>query len=611
MVSAKTYYVAPTGGNNNYPGTITQPWATWQKAFNTAIAGDTVYFRGGVWYHQPGQKVEIIPGDGKGHSGTADNYIHYFNYPGETPILDGSLIRPAKPFFGAETWSDGLYIDGAHYIHWRGLTVRNYWQLYDDVKVQGIVASGSNFQIFENITVHNIGGRGFYYSPYPAPDTTYFINCDIYNCIDSMNTGGYPGGWGDGFFTVSQTGSYMIIDGCRAWNNSDDGFNIACEGYVIVRNCWSFENGRLGGDGCGFKLNPYQPPYTYTGLTRYLHNNIAAFNQGNTGNGFTENNVGFVSVEIKVYNNTSYGNKVAGFATGGHYGDTEQRTNDYRNNIACKNGFVYQVDEMAWAGGSWQVNIANTWTSGITFTTTDEDFLSLDVEELKRPRKADGSLPDVLFLKLDPTSDLVNAGVYVGLPYYDSAPDLGAFECDYEEGTYNRYPTVSITSPPSGNIYVQPTDILITTSANDRDGTISKVEFFSGNIKIGEATSAPWSFTWTNAPIGSHTIRAVVTDNQGAQGSSSFITLNVRSLNVVIYPNPNKGQFTLALTEPLEMNCTIAISSNEGKAIYNGTMAAGEMTKEFNLSNIPGESGTYVLVLSDGEIILTKVFVIR
>jgi hypothetical protein len=65
LLSAQnTYYVAPTGGSDSNPGTISQPWATWQKAFNTAAAGDTVYFRGGVWYLQPGQTVDLVNKDG-------------------------------------------------------------------------------------------------------------------------------------------------------------------------------------------------------------------------------------------------------------------------------------------------------------------------------------------------------------------------------------------------------------------------------------------------------------------------------------------------------------------------------------------------------------------
>jgi len=44
------------------------------------------------------------------------------------------------------------------------------------------------------------------------------------------------------------------------------------------------------------------------------------------------------------------------------------------------------------------------------------------------PRQADGSLPDNGFARLVAGSDLIDAGVDVGLPYCSSAPDLGAFE---------------------------------------------------------------------------------------------------------------------------------------------------------------------------------------
>jgi len=187
------YYVSPDGDDEN-PGTFDKPWATWQKAFNSAKAGDVVYFRGGVWYLQPGQTVDLINKDG-----APGKYIHFFNYPGEEPVLDGSGIVPPKPSSGQYSYSGGPYIDGSNYIHWRGLTIRNFYQVYDRVFVQGIVATNSNFQIFENITVHNIGGRGIYYSPWYAPDTTYFINVDVHHCADSLPLNDVIGGWGDGW----------------------------------------------------------------------------------------------------------------------------------------------------------------------------------------------------------------------------------------------------------------------------------------------------------------------------------------------------------------------------------------------------------------------------
>ena len=44
------------------------------------------------------------------------------------------------------------------------------------------------------------------------------------------------------------------------------------------------------------------------------------------------------------------------------------------------------------------------------------------------PRKADGSLSDVHFLKLAPGSKMIDKGEDVGIPFTAVAPDLGAFE---------------------------------------------------------------------------------------------------------------------------------------------------------------------------------------
>ena len=436
IVAGKTYFVAPSGGSDLFPGTINQPWATWQRAFNVAQAGDTVYFRGGVWYLQPDQTVQIMPHNGVGHSGAANNYIHYLNYPGETPILDGRDIIPKQPAEGQFTYSGGLYIDNAHYLHWKGLTVRNFKMVYERVFVQGIVASDAHFQIFENITVHDIEGRAFSYSPGYAPDSTYFINVDAYNCGDVLPLNDVIGGWGDGWNAGVERGSYMLFDGCRAWNCSDDGFNIYGPGFIEMRNCWSWNNGPefgADGDGSGFKLNPTEN-LEVTELTRYIHNCIAAFNNGF---GINENNMDAASMNGKIYNNTTYAN-ICGFMTGGRLIGA-QKNNDYRNNIATASTHWQgmEVDQNIGTGGVWYTNIANTWTPGITFSVSDEDFVLTDsltiCAQLSAPRKPDGSLPDITAFKLAAGSDLIDKGVNVGLPYSGPFPDLGYSE--FNSGT--------------------------------------------------------------------------------------------------------------------------------------------------------------------------------
>ena len=59
---------------------------------------------------------------------------------------------------------------------------------------------------------------------------------------------------------------------------------------------------------------------------------------------------------------------------------------------------------------------------------TKSDLVSIDQSQLVAPRKADGSLPDIDFLKLRKDNKLIDKGVDVGFPYKGKSPDLGTFE---------------------------------------------------------------------------------------------------------------------------------------------------------------------------------------
>jgi hypothetical protein len=84
--------------------------------------------------------------------------------------------------------------------------------------------------------------------------------------------------------------------------------------------------------------------------------------------------------------------------------------------------------------------------------------------------------------------------------------------------TTNAAPTASITSPSSGSTVPRKTDLVIAASASDADGTVAKVEFFraDGGVKLGEDSTAPYSYTWRNPQAGDHLLRVRATDNAGA-----------------------------------------------------------------------------------------------
>ena len=188
-----------------------------------------------------------------GYSGEPGNPICYFNYPGETPILDCSEVNLADNRFNG-----GIAISQAGFLHFRGLTVRNVYQPSSGELASGVGADASSNITFENMTVHDIGGRGMTYWGVNGYfgieyDTARWINCDVYNCLDLLSA--EPGNGSDGWKFDNEAGGYFYLEGCRAWNCGDDGFDVSGPGKTVFKNCWSF-NHRMEGalDGNGFRI---------------------------------------------------------------------------------------------------------------------------------------------------------------------------------------------------------------------------------------------------------------------------------------------------------------------------------------------------------------------
>ncbi len=91
----------------------------------------------------------------------------------------------------------------------------------------------------------------------------------------------------------------------------------------------------------------------------------------------------------------------------------------------------------------------------------------------------------------------------------------------------NNPPAVSITSPADGTDFTAPANITIAATALDSDGSVASVAFYVGATLLGTDPGAPFSFAWNNVSTGTYTLTAVATDNQGASGPSTPITISV------------------------------------------------------------------------------------
>lgn len=416
------YYVATWGSDNN-PGTYEKPWASLQKAVNNAKAGDVVFIRGGIYY--PTKTIELNPERGYGNNGTSNNYICFFNYPSESPVFDFANFNPSGNYI------TGFYLVRANFIHLKGLTIRNVEQKRDYMEAIGIYAYNSSNLIFENMTVHDCGGNAFRYAGamgyYDIEyDSTYFINCDAYNNCDSRprsdQGSSYLGGAADGFKTWNEPGSYFEFRGCRAWNNSDDGFDPSTDAMTVIDQCWSFKNGYLEGDGTGFKTGGILHEYS-SKIMRIVKNCIAAENSASGF--FLLEYPDYYRTNARIYNNFSYAN--------GNNGYSVSRNEVHPIILAVwQNNIAYKNEDFPF-GNSYQkyTESYNNWDRvdgypGYVYSdvapVSDNDFLSLDIDQLSNPRQPDGSLPIITFGHLADDSDLNNAGTYIGM---SKNPDIG------------------------------------------------------------------------------------------------------------------------------------------------------------------------------------------
>lgn len=96
----------------------------------------------------------------------------------------------------------------------------------------------------------------------------------------------------------------------------------------------------------------------------------------------------------------------------------------------------------------------------------------------------------------------------------------------------NTFPTVSISSPLDNFASIQGTNINVTANAADADGTVSKVEFYLDDIKVGEDLAAPFAYTWTAPQAGVYALTARATDNLNAVTASANIKVTIVSLRV-------------------------------------------------------------------------------
>lgn len=419
---AATFYVAPTGSDAN-PGSLAAPFATVQRAQQAVAPGDTVYLRGGTYVMTDSELAAHVRNYAVvtllDKSGTPGHRINYFAYPGERPVFDLSRVKPKGYRVAA------FRVDGS-WLHLKG---------FDVVGVQVTIRTHTQSICFDNEGSHNVYdqlrahdgmGIGFWIG---RGSHNLVLNCDAYRNYDNVSENRL-GGNVDGFgHHVPKGSGHNVFRGCRAWFNSDDGFDFinSAEAATVI-DCWSFYNGystrfRSLGDGNGFKAGGYgRTPAWRLPHPIPRHVVIDCLAVGNKANGFYSNHhVGGVDF----FNNTAFRNNVNFNFLGrkmDNRTDIPGRGHRIKNNLGfrARRAEVAELDAAA-------CDVSNN-SFDLPIRLTASDFVSLDESQLTRPRQPNGDLPVITFMHLAPGSAAIDRGIDIGLPYAGKAPDLGAFE---------------------------------------------------------------------------------------------------------------------------------------------------------------------------------------
>jgi hypothetical protein len=386
-ISYSQIFVSPDGNDNN-PGTIDLPLKSIPAAVSIIQLGDTIYVRGGIYLLSDIDKISITK------SGNVNSKYYLFAYNAERPILDFSSMTISST-------NRAVTLNGSHW-HIKGVDIKGAGD-------NGMNISGS-YNIIEFCSLYENHDTGLQLGG--GASNNQIINCDSYFNSDPAQ------GNADGFAPKLNVGTNNYFYGCRAWQNSDDGW----DGYLrpsndvstILINCWCFSNGYLSdgspssGNGNGYKMGGSDNKDL---MHNFTLKNCVAFD--NRVKGFDQNNN---KGSMILYNCTGYRN-------GTNYSITTSLDSN-KTAILINNASLYNYGSLA----NFVIQQTNSWMN--PFTVTDDDFVSIDTLGVRGPRNADGSLPDLEFMHLAPGSDLIDAGIPVGLPYNDAAPDLGAFETD-------------------------------------------------------------------------------------------------------------------------------------------------------------------------------------
>lgn len=443
----ETFWCSPDGDDATADGSQEKPFFSLQRAANLAGPGDTIIMKGGTYVYDA--RVNI------GNCGTKEKLITLKCADGRA-VLDFSAMPYHKH---SDNPQQGIRLTASywHFYHIDICNASDNGLLIERESADGFPENQAHHNLIEACNFYKNGDTGLQMKNLASFNRV--VNCDSYlNCDEDQ-------GDADGFAPKISVGDGNYFYGCRAWANSDDGWDVFFKkdgGFpdnvtIIMENCIAYKNGFLdlntiapSGNGNGFKCGSDQGAMNvYMNRCLAIHNKAKGFDQNhNAGDIILNNCTGMTSKALcgdktysyRIYEEIASGHEVrlTNCIAINDNDATDKR--DKQGNVKdSEHGKYGQYGRFEVDASLDRLSIVNC-----EFQKADPtQFISIvNDEELIGERQEDGSLPETTFAHLVDGSPLIDAGVKIdattyrgiqvsGIEYADEAPDLGA----YEKGT--------------------------------------------------------------------------------------------------------------------------------------------------------------------------------
>ncbi|MGN0607137.1 MAG: dockerin type I domain-containing protein [Oscillospiraceae bacterium] len=508
-IALDAIYCSPNGTGNG--SSMSSPTDV-LTAVSSVKAGGTIYLLEGTYKFS-----EMILID-QNNSGTASAYKTIMAYPGAKVVWD----------FSGQGDADGSK---------RGVTLDgNYWRFYGfeitKAADNGMLLSGNN-NIIEMMVFNDNQDTGLQVSRYRTDAATvaeWPSNNLIKNCTSKNNCDNATMENADGFAAKLTCGEGNVFDGCIAYNNSDDGWDLFAKdatgpiGVVTLRNCIAFRNGftEFGEgygdcDGNGFKLGG-------SGVgSAHIVENCLAFENLNCG--FTDNNNPLLEslTNCTAFNNNVGGNGKPNFSL---YRCTDDGC-DFKNILSYSNDTANKVPNDKFVGTmensvyynskyrmvSEKVAVENGYKGGEEITISDSDFMSVTVAAMGADfhtawRNADGSPNPAGFAETPSNGTYASLGYHmangvsqVETPSTPDTPPTTPTETTVTTTTTSQpvetsSETTTVTTPSETTTVTTPSETTVTspsetTTAGGGDASVTKLGDATndGGIDVRDVTA--------------------------------------------------------------------------------------------------------------------------